>query len=161
MKRASDFVETVQCWFSMILFIVFLVCVVIQILSRYVPFIKVIGTEEIATYSFVWAILMGAAVMLKRNEHFAFEFFRTRVKGVPHIVTEAVIYGLIIAFSLYLTYSGVQLTKQFWNWNLTALNFISQRYIWSSLIVCGATMSFYGVCNLIEVFQNKDKEEIA
>ena len=157
MKKASALLEKVQCWFSMILFMVFLVCVVLQILSRYVPFITVIGTDEIATYSFVWAILMGASVMLKRNEHFAFEFFRSRVSGIPHIITEVVIYGLIIVFSVYLTYSGVQLTRQFWNWNLTSLNFISQRYIWSSLIVCGATMAFYGVCNLIEVFQGKEE----
>lgn len=159
MKKASNFIEKIQSWFSMALFVVFLICIVLQILSRYIPFIKVIGTEEIATYSFIWAILMGAAVELKRKEHFAFEFVRANAKGTLHLVLETAIYGLVIAFSLYIALSGVQLTRQFWNWNLTSFNFISQRYIWSSLIVCGATMAFYGLCNLVLVYQNYNKEK--
>lgn len=159
MKKAADFLERIQCIFSMILFITFLICIVIQILTRYVPFIKITWTEEISVYTFIWAILMGASVMLHRNEHFAFEFFRSRVTGVNRLVVETVIYGIIFAFSLYVAYCGLQLTKQFWNWTLTSLTWISQRYVWSALIVAGLTMAFYAASNLIEVYQEYGKEK--
>lgn len=159
MKKISDMVERIQCLFSMVLFMVFLVCIIVQILTRYVPFIKITWTEEISVYAFIWAILMGAAVMLKRNEHFAFDFFRGRVKGTAKLITETFIYGVIIVFSLYIAYCGVQLTKQFWNWSLTSLPMISQRYTWSSLIVSGGTMAFYSICNLAEVYRNYKKGE--
>lgn len=159
MKRAADLVEKIQCIFSMILFITFLICIIIQILTRYVPFIKITWTEEISVYCFIWAILMGAAVMLKRNEHFAFDFFRGRVGGTAKLVIETFIYVLIFAFSLYVAYCGVMLTRQFWNWTLTSVTWVSQRYTWSALIVSGLTMAFYSVSNLVEVYQTYGKEK--
>lgn len=152
MKKAADKLERIQCLFSMVLFMIFLACIIVQILTRYVPFIKITWTEEISVYTFIWAILMGTAVMLRRNEHFAFDFFRSRVTGKAKLATETFIYTVIIVFSLYVSYSGVQLTRQFWNWNLTSLPMVSQRYTWSSLIVCGLTMAFYSLSNLIEEY---------
>lgn len=157
MKKAADFLEKVQCIFSMILFMVFLACIVIQILTRYVPFIKITWTEEISVYTFIWAILMGTAVMLKRNEHFAFDFFRSKVTGTGKLVTETFIDLVVFGFSCYVAYCGVQLTLQFWNWTLTSLTWVSQRYTWSSLIVCGLTMAFYSLSNLTEVFKDYKK----
>lgn len=159
MKRAADLVEKIQCLFSMILFITFLICIVIQILTRYVPFIRITWTEEISVYTFIWAILMGAAVMLKRNEHFAFEFFRSRVTGAARLAVETLIYGIIFAFSLYVAYCGLMLTKQFWNWTLTSITWISQRYVWSALIVSGLTMAFYALSNLVEIYQEYGREK--
>lgn len=150
MKKISNTIEKIQCIFSMALFVVFLLCIVIQILTRYVPFIKITWTEEIAVYTFIWSILMGAAVELKRNEHFAFEVLRSSLKGKAKLALELVIYTIIFAFSLYITYCGVMLTKQFWNWSLTSLPNISQRFTWSSLIVSGATMALYSFNNMLE-----------
>ncbi len=161
MKKAADLIEKIQCLFSMVLFMVFLLCIVIQILTRYVPFIKIMWTEEISVYTFIWAILMGAAVMLKRNEHFAFEYFRSQVKGTAKLATETFIYMVITGFSLYIAYCGVQLTRQFWNWTLTSLTIVSQRYTWSALIVCGLTMAFYSLCNLVEVYQAHKKGDLS
>ena len=156
MKKAANVVEKIQCTFSMVLFIVFLICIVVQVLTRYVPFIKITWTEEIAVYSFIWAILMGAAVELKRNEHFSFEVLRGSLKGFPKLMLELVIYALILAFGVYLTWCGYNLTNKFWSWTLTSLPGVSQRYTWSSLIVCGATMVFYcinGIFEQIELYR--------
>lgn len=157
MKKLADLIEKVQCIFSMVLFMVFLVCIIIQILTRYVPFIKIMWTEEISVYAFIWAILMGAAVILKKNEHFAFEFFRSKASGGVKIAIETFIHVVIIAFSCYIAYCGIQLTRQFWNWTLTSLTNVSQRYTWSALAVCGATMAFYTLSNLIEFYREYGK----
>ena len=161
MKRAADLIEKVQCIFSMVLFMIFLLCIVVQILTRYVPFIKIMWTEEISVYTFIWAILMGAAVMLRLNEHFAFEYVRSRVRGRCRLATETFIYGVIMAFSIYIACCGVLLTRQFWNWTLTSLTSVSQRYTWSALAVCGITMAFYALCNLIEVYREYGKGDVS
>lgn len=152
MKKFADWVEKIQCAFTGILFTLFLILIIVQILTRYVSFIKITWTEEIATYLFVWSVLMGAAVELKRNEHFAFDVLRAKLTGTAKTVLETVINVLLILFSIYLTYCGVMLTRQFWNWTLTSLPEISQRYIWSSLIVCGGTMTLYSLNNFFDQF---------
>jgi TRAP-type C4-dicarboxylate transport system permease small subunit len=143
----------------MILFMIFLLCIVIQILTRYVPFIKIMGTEEISVYCFIWATLMGTAVMVRKNGHFAFDFFRGKVKKLPKLVTETFIQACMIAFSVYISWCGVQLTRQFWNWSLTSLPNVSQRYTWSSLIVCGITMAFYSLCDILQTYSRYRKGE--
>lgn len=150
MKKFADRLEKIQCTLAMIFFIIFIVCIILQILTRYVPFIKVTWTEEISTYCFIWSVLMGAAVELKRNEHFSFDVLRKSLKGKSSLIMEIIINTLLIGFSAFITYCGVMLTKQFWNWSLLSLPAVSQRYTWSALIVSGATMVVYSINNLME-----------
>ena len=158
LKKLADVVEKIQCLFSVVLFVVFLLCVVVQILTRYVPFIKITWTEEVAVYAFIWTILMGAAVELKRNEHFAFEVLRGSLKGKAKLVLEVLIYLCLTVFCIYITWCGTKLVSQFWNWSLTSLPAVSQRYTWSALVVSGATMTLYSISNLFEEIRKYGKE---
>lgn len=150
MKKVIDFIEQVQRVVCMICFVVFFVCIVLQVLTRYVPFIKILGIDEIATYSFVWASLLGAAVLIRVEQHFAFDFFRSRAHGVSRLVIEGFIYGLLIIFSFYLMVMGYRLTMKFSTWTLTSLPKVSQAWTWSSLLLSGATMTLYTVEKLVE-----------
>jgi len=150
MKKIIDFLETIQRLICLICFISFLLCVVLQVLTRYVPYIKVIGTEEIAIYSFVWASLMGTAVLVRNEQHFSFDFFRSRASGTTKLVLEVFIQTLLIIFSIYLSVMGFRLTQKFSAWSLTSLPSVSQAWTWSSLLVCGVTMTVYSVEKLFE-----------
>jgi len=158
LKKLADAVEKIQISFSVILFVVFLLCVVVQILTRYVPFIKITWTEEVAVYAFIWTILMGAAVELKRNEHFAFEVLRGSLKGNAKLALEVIIYLLLTVFCIYVTWCGTKLVTQFWSWSLTSLPKVSQRYTWSALVVSGATMTLYSISNMLEEIRKHGKE---
>lgn len=159
MKKIADYIEKIQSIFSMVLFVVFLLCIVIQVLTRYVPFVKIMWTEEIAIYSFIWAVLMGASIMVYRNGHFAFDVLRTKLKGAKVLVLDTIIYVLLIGFSAYMTYGGILLTKKFSGWKLTSLPNISQGFTWSALVVSGFTMCFYAITNLVEAYKSYNKGE--
>lgn len=45
--------------------------VLLQVLSRFVPFIpRYIWTEEVARFAFIWVIMLGAIVAVRENTHF-------------------------------------------------------------------------------------------
>lgn len=150
MKKIIDGLVKVQVVISVVMLIVFLLCIVAQVMTRYVPGFEASWTEEIANNSFIWATFMGSAVMVRRNGHFAFDYFKTKATGVKKLVMELFINATMAAFGYYIAVSGYQLTQTFWNWNLTSLPNVSQRYIWSSLLVCGATIVIYSLYNCYE-----------
>lgn len=159
MKKIIDKMASIQMGFSIVLLIIFLLCVVMQVFTRYVPLVEILWTEEIAIYAFMWAVFMGASVLVYKNEHFAFSFFRSRVQKEKKLIVETLIHVLMIIFTIYIAKSGYELTAKFWNWTFTSLPMISQRYTWSALLVSGVTMTIYLVYNMIVEFQNYFKSK--
>ena len=63
MKKAIDVLQKIQTLVGSIFLTIFLVTVVIQMLTRYLG-ISAIWTEDVAMYSFIWSIFMGASIMV-------------------------------------------------------------------------------------------------
>ena len=61
MKKAIDVLQKIQTVVGSIFLTIFLVTVVIQMLTRYLG-ISAIWTEDVAMYSFIWSIFMGASI---------------------------------------------------------------------------------------------------
>src|SRR5699024_10714296 len=72
-KKMINTLEKIQIVIGVIFLCVCFGVIVFQIVTRYLG-ISVIWTEEVANYSFVWAVFMGAAIMVNRREHFSFDF---------------------------------------------------------------------------------------
>lgn len=158
MKKIIDGLAKVQIAFSVVMLTVFLLCIVAQVATRYVPGFEASWTEEIANNSFIWATFMGSAVMVRRQGHFSFDFFRAKAKGVSKLIIELFINITMGAFGFYIASAGYELTTTFWNWNLTSLPSVSQRYTWSSLLVCGVTIVIYSLYNCWENYLDYKKE---
>lgn len=53
------------------LLVLLLLPVLIQVLSRFIPFIpRYIWTEEIARFAFIWIILIGSSIAVRDGSHF-------------------------------------------------------------------------------------------
>lgn len=139
--------EKTQMTVGVITLSIFFVAIIIQIVSRHLGY-AIIWTEEVANYSFIWSIFMGAAVMVNQREHFSFDFLVVKLKGANRAVLMLVIDTIVLLFSLALLYYGILAAQTFWDYNWVALPQMKMGYVWISLPIMGLTMAIYTINHL-------------
>ena len=152
--------EKVQLTIGVICLSIFIIAIIIQISTRYLG-IPVIWTEEVANYSFIWAVFMGASVMVNRREHFSFDFLQIKLKGKSRTSLFIITDVILLAFNLGIFYYGVQVVSNFWDYNWTSLPFLKMRYVWISVPIMGLTMFIYSFAHLISDFKVLKGKEAA
>lgn len=88
------------------------VVVTFQVLGRYVPFIpRPLWTEEVARLLLAWMVFLGAAVALRRGEHFLIDVIPRRVDARVGRALQVVVLVAVVAISLVLLVGGVLMTQ--------------------------------------------------
>lgn len=150
--------EKFQMALGVIFLSIFFIAILVQIVTRYIG-VSVIWTEEVANYSFIWAIFMGAAVMVNRREHFSFDFLSQKLKGKKRAGLLTVIDAIVAIFAFFITLYGYEAVTTFWNYNWLSLPELKMGYIWIAIPVMGVTMLIYSlnhIVNHIKVLLNKE-----
>lgn len=139
---------------------IFIVAIIIQITSRYMG-ISIIWTEEVANYSFIWAVFMGASIMVNRREHFSFDMLKVKLKGKYKIYLSIFIDVILILFNSAIFYYGYQATKIFWNYNWVSLTNIKMGYVWIAVPIMGATMVIYSLSHIVNHVKSLKEKEVS
>lgn len=150
--------EKIQLTIGVICLSIFIIAIIIQISTRYLG-IPVIWTEEVANYSFIWAVFMGASVMVNKREHFSFDFLQMKLKGKSRTLLFIITDTILLVFNIGIFYYGVQVVSNFWNYNWVSLPFLKMGYVWISVPIMGLTMFIYSLSHLIsdfKVFKGKE-----
>jgi len=145
-------IEKTQMTIGVITLSIFFIAIIIQIVSRHIG-IAIIWTEEVANYSFIWSIFMGASVMVYQREHFSFDFLTIRMTGKKKSILMIVIDIFILLFSVAILYYGIEAAITFWNYNWVALPEMKMGYVWISLPIMGFTMAVYTISHLFNSFK--------
>lgn len=128
---------------------IFIIAILIQVFTRYMG-ISVIWTEEVANFSFIWSVFMGASIMLNRKEHFRFTGLSEKLSGKPKIYLNMLVNGIVLTFNILLIYYGILTVKTFWNYTWISLPNLKMGYVWSCIPIMGLTMSIYLIEHMIE-----------
>lgn len=152
--------ERTQLTIGVTFLAIFIIAIMIQISSRYLG-ISVIWTEEVANYSFIWAIFMGAAVMVNRREHFSFDLLNKKLKGKSRTYLTIFNDIVLVIFNSLILYYGYQATKVFWNYNWVSLTNLKMGYVWIALPIMGATMVIYSLSHLITNVKSLRVKEVS
>ncbi|WP_059103025.1 TRAP transporter small permease [Shouchella shacheensis] len=147
MKAIMNGMEYVLMRLAALFFIVFVVCIILQLVSRYVPNITILWAAEVATYAFVWTVFLGAAVMVKHQEHFKVDFLFDKLSGLSLLIVQLISHVLIAAFGLMMTVYGSMLAKLFWEWTVNTLPELQQGYLWLVLPISGVAMMIFSLGN--------------
>lgn len=121
----------------------------IQVASRYILSRPFSWTEELATCLFVYLAFIGAALALKKKEHFALE---TLVDRLPERVMRGVrfiVAVLILVCSAIVFWFGCRLTAQGWNVTTPALE-IPSSIPYAAVPLGGLLMTLRAFESLIE-----------
>lgn len=150
MKKAIAWLLRTQQAFGTILLAVFFLTILIQILARYLS-ISLLWTEELANYSFIWAVFMGASVMIHYKAHFCFTFFKDKFTGRRGALYDSFISAILLCFTVPMCVYGIQITIEFWDYNWISLPWVKMGWTWLCVPLTGLTMSCY---LLFQIWEN-------
>ncbi|SDJ26022.1 TRAP transporter small permease [Salimicrobium halophilum] len=159
MAKAVHIIERIQTVIGLSFLTLFFGVLLYQIITRHLG-ISVIWTEELASYSFVWSVFMGAAVMVNRKEHFSFDMLVKKLKGKSLLVLLTVNDIILLVFNSALFVYGLQVVREFWNNEWIALSFMKMGYVWIAIPLMAGTMIIYTLHHLINRFQKVSKQGV-
>lgn len=159
-KRILTAILWAQEALGTLLLAIFFVAIVMQIGARYTG-TPLLWTEEVANYSFIWAVFMGASAMVYHRAHFSFTFFRDRFKGRRGDFYNIGISAILLCFTLAMAWYGVLVTRIFWNYNWITIPEMKMGYTWLCLPIMGVTMSLYNLRNMVDDFKGIKNKEAA
>lgn len=156
------YIEKLQLVLGVLCLSTFLVAILIQVFSRYLG-IPMIWTEEVANFSFIWSVFMGASIMVRSKSHFRFNLLSQKLKGKPKIIADIFVNCIILIFCIFIFSYGIRVTKTFWNYQWVTLPFIKMGYTWMIIPIMGVTMSIYSIEHIVndikKIIRNQEMEE--
>lgn len=112
MSAALDRIDRVLSAVAAALLAALTVVVTFQVLGRYVPFIpRPLWTEEVSRLLLAWMVFLGAAVVLRRSEHFVIDLLPRRVEERFGRALQLVVLVLVVAVSVALLVGGVLMAQ--------------------------------------------------
>ncbi|GGC75411.1 TRAP transporter small permease protein [Thalassobacillus devorans] len=150
--------ERIQLTLGILFLCIFFTAILIQVITRYMG-VSVVWTEEVANYSFIWSVFMGASVMLNRREHFKFDLVLKKLRGKKRNTLFIINDLILLAFSFAIFFYGIQAVQSFWNYNWVSLSQMKMGYVWVSVPIMGGTMVIYTLNHIIRILRNFSREE--
>lgn len=147
-------VNQIIALFLVIIFSTLVMCVVWQVISRYVLGAPSIVTDELARFLFMWLGLIGAAYATGVNRHLAIDLLIQKLKGKQQKYLKLFIICVMAFFSGYiLLYGGAVLA---WDTHLTgqvspSLE-IDMGWVYLCLPLSGLIMLFYLTLEFLRTF---------
>ena len=85
---------------------ILIIPVTMQIASRYSDFIpRYIWTEELSRFCFIWVILVGAMIALRKNEHFTVDLLpppkTNKGKAISLMFVDLMAFGMAVIFVVW------------------------------------------------------------
>ena len=162
----NKWVNTVNKWlagFTISLSGFLLLCVVWQVLSRYIIGRPSTVTDELARYLFMWVALIGAAYTTGLKRHLAIDLLTMKLTGKRKIINELIIQLAIAVFAgVVLVYGGTNLAlNTLKTGQITPALGWEMGYIYFCLPISGALMIFYSaVFTLEKMSQLQTKQSV-
>ena len=106
MKKIIDgYFSFLQIVLTMLMGIL-IIPVTMQIISRYSDIIpRYIWTEELSRFCFIWIILVGAMIALRKNEHFAVDLLpppkTNKGKAISLMFVDLMAFGMAVIFVVW------------------------------------------------------------
>lgn len=98
-QRALRYVGHAERWLGVGLLGIMVVAITTQVFTRYVFNRPIIWVEEVATYSFIWGVFVGASVGLKYGRHVKIETFvdhlPPRAKAASRILVNLIVIAVL------------------------------------------------------------------
>ncbi|MCD9520235.1 TRAP transporter small permease [Photobacterium phosphoreum] len=163
MKKLVEYINKGLAAFTVSLSTFLVLCVIWQVLSRYIIDRPSTVTDELARYLFMWVALVGAAYTTGQKRHLAIDLLTMKLKGKYKVINELIIQIAIAAFAfVVLVYGGSNLAiKTLATGQLTPALGWEMGYIYFCLPISGALMIFYSVVYSIEKIQQLISHDVA
>jgi TRAP-type C4-dicarboxylate transport system permease small subunit len=121
-----------------------------QILARDVFFISSMWTEELARFLFVWIVFIGAATLVKDNEHIRIAIVLDRLPAGLRRLISIISTMMVLAFGVVFVWSSYANILNNWEFYAPSMDWMRLSYLYLGLLVSGLMMIWYLTVNLIK-----------
>lgn len=158
MKRLLHLTERAFLGAGIILFAAMLVVVWLQIFSRYIVKSPLPWTEEAGRFLFVWTSLIGAAVLVGRDEHFQIDLLVCKMPPTVRQVLRVGVMLLVTAFALLMVVYGFRISRRLLTASSPVLQ-MSLGVIYAAIPVSGLYMLLHGLLKLMPLLRTREAGE--
>lgn len=133
-------------------FAVLAVCVVWQVVSRYVLDNPSTFTEETSRFAVIWLSLLGTAYACGKLEHMAYDMLAEKLEGDALLKHMRVVAALVLAFAAAVfVYGGLRLVlRAFEVEQLSATLEVPMGWVYSCIPIAGICIVFYEIAILAD-----------
>ncbi len=147
MKLLTSLISKAQITFGSICLVIFVIATLVQVVTRYLG-ISVLWTEEVAVNAFIWAMFLGAAVMVHENEHFSFRVLTDKYEGNKRSALVMVQNAIMLVFCALCSVYSVEITSVFWNSRWITIPEFKQGYVWLIMPITFISSSIFLIDNI-------------
>lgn len=128
-----------------------------QVFTRFVLKVPATWTEEIARYTFIYLVMIGAALGVKNSVHFGMTMVSDKLHGrVRDLYQRFVINGIIMICAIFLVYYGIEFTRMY-GMNRVSPTFLTpMAWVFGIVPVSGFLMIIFSFQNMIYGDFSKD-----
>ena len=127
-----------------------------QIIARFIPGSATVWSEEVARFLFVWIVFLGAATLVRDNEHIRISIITDRLGPLSGRILRIFSAALIIPFVVFLTWGSYKNMFRQWNTFAPTVDWLRLGYVYLALVLSGMVMIAYLCRNLTrDLFPSK------
>ena len=134
-KKIFNFLESkFEEIFACVALVIISLCVIFQVISRYVFNFGITWTEELAGFAMPWAIYMGAALGVRERFHIR---ILVGVRSFPMLIQYLIIFigdFLWLAFNIFMIKYGIDYLKLMWEFPVISQT-LSISNFWPETII--------------------------
>ncbi|QGU16729.1 TRAP transporter small permease subunit [Leclercia sp. 119287] len=165
LNRLKAAVDRVIAAFCVIVMVALVVCVVWQVISRYVLNQPSTLTDELARFLMIWVGLLGAAYTVGAQRHLSIDLLALSLSRPKQALLNLFVNVMIFVFAgLVIVTGGIRLiSKTFETAQVSAAMQIPMGYVYLILPLSGLVMMFYAlnyVCQSFLHFKSTSPETI-
>lgn len=129
---------------------VMVLCVVWQVVSRYILGTPSTVTDEIARFLFMWVGMLGAVQAAAYKQHLAIDLLPLQLSGSKKIALTIFVECCILGFAvIVMCWGGIQIThKTFASQQITPSLQIPMGYIYTIIPIAGVMIAYLSLTNI-------------
>lgn len=98
-------IEEILC---IVLVTLMIALITLQVLNQALLHINsIVWTEEVSRILFVWSIMIGSSLAVRKGDHLAVDFIYSRFKGKAKLILRVIVLLISIVTCIYICRSGV------------------------------------------------------
>lgn len=143
-------------------FVVLSVCVIWQVVSRYLLGNPATFTEETSRFAVIWLSLLGTAYACGRLEHMAYDMWAAKLSG-PALLTHmrAIAFITLLFSAAVFLYGGLKLVLRALEVEqLSATLEVPMGYVYACIPIAGVCVVFYQIAILLAPASFKVADEV-
>ncbi|MCM3124212.1 MULTISPECIES: TRAP transporter small permease [unclassified Mesobacillus] len=151
--KIRKWLDMLLAFLTVISFTGVIVVVMVQIMSRYLPY-TAIWTEELTRYLFIYAICFGAPLALLRGEYINVDMIFAKMSHNFRRFYEIAIYAVLMVLFGVMVKTGYDFTLV--GTQMSATMPFKMSAIHAAILIMSLLLAFYSIVKIVKLIRNEE-----